>query len=120
MTYPSPRPVPSVQAHTTPGRARHRPYVFTTSGSVIGPASIPDQYACTGNVTIRFFRGMRQVGFTLAGIQPNCTFAARTVFSQLPARPKKHRPLHLHVVVRSIANSYLATNRAAYESVTLG
>jgi hypothetical protein len=124
MTFPSPRPTPSVHARTSPGRARHRPYVLTTTGSVTGPSSIPDQYACNGNVTIRFFRGMRQVGFTLAGIQPNCTFAARTVFQGTPGGrpggPRHHAPVHLHVVVRSIANSYLAGNRAAYESVTLG
>ncbi len=124
MTYPSPRPVPRVEARTSPGRARHRPYVLTTSGSVIGPASIPDQYACNGNVTIRFFRGRKQVGFTLAGIQPNCAFAARTVFQSTPGgRPggrKHHKPVHLHVVVRSLANSYLAPNRAAYEEITLG
>jgi hypothetical protein len=120
MTYPSPRPVPRVLASTSPSRARHRPYVLTTSGSVVGPASIPHQYACNGNVTIRFFRGLKQVGFTLAGIQPNCTFAARTVFKRVPGGTKTHRPVHLRVVVRSIANSYLATNRATYERVTLG
>jgi hypothetical protein len=120
MTFPSPRPVPRVSASTRPGRIHHRPYVLTTTGSVVGPSSIPDQYACNGNVTIRFFRGRRQVGYTLAGIQPNCTFAARTVFNGIPGGQRKHRPVHLHIVVRSLANSYLATNRAAYEAVTLG
>jgi hypothetical protein len=120
MTFPSPRPVPRVRASTVPGRARHRPYVLTTSGSVLGPTSIPAQYACNGNVTIRFFRGLKQVGFTLAGIQPNCSFAARTVFGRVPGGASKHRPVRLRVVIRSLANSYLDTNRAPYEHVELG
>lgn len=70
MTYPSPRPVPRVEARTSPGRARHRPYVLTTSGSVIGPASIPDQYACNGNVTIRFFRVGSRSGSRSPGSSP--------------------------------------------------
>lgn len=122
MTYPSPRPVPLVQASTRPLRARSRPYVLSTSGRVVGPSTIPSQYACNGNVTIRFFRGGRQVGFTLAGIQPNCTFAARTVFGVIPGgrRLHPHRPVQLRVVIRSISNNYLSTNRAGIEHVKLG
>ena len=122
MTYPSPRPVPNVVASTKPFRDRHRPYVFTTTGAVIGPSSIPAQYACNGNVTIRFFRGLRQVGFTLAGIQPNCSFSAQTVFNRIPGgrRRHPHRPVQLRVVIRSISNNYLATNRASIEHVKLG
>jgi hypothetical protein len=119
MTYPSPRPIPRVQATTTPVRARRSPYVLSTSGSVIGPPWMPDQYACYGNVTIRFFRGSKQVGFTLAGIQPNCSFAAQTVFNRLPGR-KPHPPVRLRVVIRSISNAYLATNRAPIEHIKLG
>ena len=72
------------------------------------------------NVTIRFFRGLRQVGFTLAGIQPNCTFFARTAFFGFPGGRPKHRPLHLRVVIRSLSNQYLLTNRAPIEHVRLG
>lgn len=117
MTYPSPRPVPRISARTRPRTALNRPYVFTTTGSIT-PAWIPAQYGCQGNVTIRFFRGLRQVGFTLAGVQPNCTFGARTVFSHLP--PHTQAPVHLRVVIRFVSTPYLATNRAAYEHVTLG
>ena len=120
MTFPSPRPVPRVVASTKPFHPRHGPFALTTAGSVIGPSSIPAQYACNGNVTIRFFRGVRQVKFTLAGIQPNCTFAARTVFNQLPGGPRTRRPVKLRVVIRSISNNYLNTNRARYEHVQLG
>lgn len=115
MTYPSPRPVPRVRASTR--RVGHRPFAVTTSGS-ISPAWIPPQYGCRGNVTIRFFRGLHQVRFTLAGVQSNCTFAARSVFPGLPRNSRP--PVHLRVVVRFVSTPYLATNRAAYEHITLG
>jgi hypothetical protein len=118
MTYPSPRPVARVTAITRPHRARRLPAVLTTVGHVIGPLSIPPQYACQGNVTIRFFRGLRQVKFTLAGVQSNCTFAAQSVFTHLPHRSRP--PVHLRVVIRFISTGYLGTNRARYEHVTLG
>jgi hypothetical protein len=119
MTHPSPRPVPGISARTTPGRARLRPFVFNTSGALTPPSWMPDQFACYGNVTIRFFRGTRQVGFTLAGIQPNCTFVGQTVFNRVPGRPAMH-PVRLRVVIRSISNAYLATNRARIQHVKLG
>lgn len=77
---------------------------------------MPAQYACRGNVTIRFFRGLHQVRFTLAGVQPNCTFAARTVFTGLPGL---RSPVHLRVVIRYVSTPYLRTNRARYGHVTL-
>jgi hypothetical protein len=119
LTYPSPRPQVHVKAATRPGRARHKPYVLTTTGTLIAPSWMPSGYACAGNVTIRFFSGLRQVRFTLAGVQPNCTFGARTVFTRLPGR-KPHRPVHLRIVVRYISTPYLATNRAPIEHVALG
>jgi phosphodiesterase/alkaline phosphatase D-like protein len=120
MTFPSPRPVPSVRASTKPTHARNSPYVLTTTGAVVGPSWMPHQYSCYGNVTIRFFRGTKQVAFTLAGIQPDCTFAAKTVFRHAPVGPGGLRPVHLRVVIRSIANSYLATNRAPIERIQVG
>lgn len=119
LTYPSPRPIAGVRAATRPGRARHKPYVLTTSGTLTAPSWMPASYACSGNVTIRFFSGRRQVGFTLAGVQANCTFGAQTVFARLPGR-KPHPPVHLRIVVRYISTPYLATNRAPIEHVTLG
>jgi hypothetical protein len=118
MTFPSPRPVPRVRAATKPRHARRRPYGLTTSGTV-GPTWVPSAYACSGNLTIRFFRGTRQVGFTIAGLQPDCKFSARTVFKRLPGR-RRHRPVHLRVVIRFLATGYMAGNRAPIEHVTLG
>lgn len=117
MTYPSTRPRPRISARIRPRRDRHAPYSFVTTGSV-GSTWIPAQYACNGNVTIRFFRGLRQVGFTMAGVQPNCTFGAQSIFTRLPRHTRA--PVHLHVVIRFIATPYLAGNRAKYQSVTLG
>jgi hypothetical protein len=128
MTYPSPRPVAGIGAFTrprhaggqlyvTPSGSIQRRYVLTTSGSIAGPSWMPAQYACAGNVTIRFFRGLRQVAFTLAGVQPNCKFAGQTVFQRLPGR---RAPVHLRIVVRYVSTPYLATNRAGIEHVTVG
>jgi hypothetical protein len=119
MTYPSPRPIPAVHATTKPHRASRAPYVFSTTGTVAGPSWIPGQYACAGNLTIRFFSGIKQVGFTIAGLQPNCTFAAPTVFARLPGH-RKHGSARLRVVIRYLATGYLAGNRAPIEHVTLG
>ena len=76
-------------------------------------------YACSGDLTIRFFAGLKQVGFTLAGLRSNCTFGAQTVFARKPL-PKVHGPVHLRVVIRYVSTPYLATNRAGIEHVTLG
>lgn len=120
MTYPYPRPTPRVTASTTPGRVRKGPFTLTTTGSVIGPSYYPAQFVCNGDVTIRVFRGLKQVGFTLAGIQPNCTFAGRTVFSQIPGGLGRRKPHELRIVVRSIHNNYLGTNAAPNGHVRLG
>jgi hypothetical protein len=122
MTYPSPRPTPTMTASTRPGHQQHGPYVFTTSGHLGLPSWMPPQYACNGNVTFRFFRGLKQVGFTIAGIQPNCTFSGRTVFNTIPGgrRLHPHRAVGLRVVIRSLSNNYLETNRASIEQVKLG
>ncbi len=120
MTYPSPRPQPAIVASTRTSHHRRRPYVLTTTGSLRLPAWLPTQYACNGDVTIRFFRGPRQVGFTLAGLQPNCAFAARTVFSRIPGGRRSRRPVVLRIVVRSRSNNYVASNRARIEHVSLG
>jgi phosphodiesterase/alkaline phosphatase D-like protein len=119
MTYPNPRPVPAVHAMTKPHRASRSPYVFTTTGTVNKPSSMPNQYVCFGNLTARFFRGTKQVGFTIAGLQPNCAFSATTEFARIPGR-RSVTPVRLRVVIRYLATGYLAGNRASIEHVTLG
>jgi hypothetical protein len=115
MTYPAVRPYPQVTATTTPRHRLRRPYIFQTSGVVVGPSSIPAQFACTGAVEVRFFHGGR-VKSTLAVVQPNCTFSAITVFSRLSGG----RPAHLRVVVEYLSSPYLAPHGSRVQRVTVG
>lgn len=119
LTLPNPAPVPRVRARTRPRRARFAPYVYTTKGRVIGPSSIPQAYACTQAVLIRFFRGKREVASTVAPLAANCTYSAQTTFTSRPGRPG-HGRLTLNVRVRFLGNGYLAPASAKRRKVTLG
>jgi hypothetical protein len=116
VTLPFPRPVPAVIATTTPHRVHKKPFLFTTFASVIGPASIPKSLSCFGNATIKYFLGGRQVAFTLAPMQPNCTFSAEMVF------PHKfgHQSRRLRVKIHFRGNGYLAPSDARTEMVFIG
>lgn len=120
MTFPARRPLPRVRAITRPRVAKHRPFGLTTRGSVSHPGWIPAAYACTGNVSIRFFHGARQVGLTFVPLAPSCTFSGQTVFRHLPGRGRFGRVVALTVRVRYLGNGYLAPHRAPKESVILG
>lgn len=121
MTYPSPRPLPAVSARTKPHRKRKQPFVFTTTGSLAGPSSIPQVYACSGEVTIKSFFGARRVGFAVATVQPNCTFSAQTeFFRKPPGHGPANRVARLNVFVRFLGNGYLAPVRARRETIVLG
>lgn len=118
MTYPFPAPVPVVHATTTPRHARLRPFVFTTSGRVIGPSSMPAQYACSGTVEIRFFFHAHLVSRAFVPLQPNCTFTGQAGFEHRPGR--RHRGKHLTVLVQFLGNGYLARHLARFEQVSVG
>jgi hypothetical protein len=120
MTEPSSRPRPRVRARTAPRRERHKPFVFTTSGSVAGPSWIPAAFACAGNVRIRFLLGRRAVAVGLVPVQPNCAFSGQTVFRRLPGRGPRHRQVRLLVRIRFQGNGYLAPARARPRNVLLG
>jgi phosphodiesterase/alkaline phosphatase D-like protein len=114
MTYTSPRPVPGIRAHTTPGRKRHRPFAFTTTGRVLGPSWIPATYGCAGQVRIRWFLGRRAIKATVVPLQPNCTFTAQTVFRRRWKHP-------LSGFVRYLGTGYLAPALARHpQHVVLG
>lgn len=122
MTYPSVRPYPRVSAFTAP-RHRHRrrrPLIFTTFGRISGPSWLPAQYACAGEVAVRFFHGHRRVRQTFAAVNPSCAFSASTTFPRLPRGRNIHPPVHLRVVVTYLGTPYLARSRAPDERVTLG
>lgn len=120
MTLPRERPLPRVRARTSPARTRgHQPFVFTTSGSVKGPNWIPGAFDCNGQAVIRFLLGRRQVGFTLAPVQPDCRFAGQTVLGHLPPHRPPHPPLKLTVLVDFSGNAYLRSGRPAAGTVTV-
>ncbi|MBV9921604.1 MAG: hypothetical protein JOY78_12225 [Pseudonocardia sp.] len=120
MTLPRHRPVPSINARTTPAHAAHKPFVFTTSGQIKGPNFIPAIYDCRGNVTVRFLLGGRRIGSTLLPLQPNCKFSGQTVFNHLPHNGHLPRPVRLTVMVRYAGNGYLTPRKAAPETVSEG
>lgn len=119
ITEPSPRPIPRVGSHTSPGRDRRAPYTFTTSGSVHGPAAFPSSLECTGGIVVRFQRGRRVIGGGLVPVQPDCTFSTQTTFRHIPGG-SAHNPVRLRVSVRFAGNGYLAPANAAAHSVRLG
>lgn len=120
MTLPAHPPAPRVRARTTPRRARHRPFAFTTTGTVSGPGWIPAQFACSGQVRIRVLHGLRTVAVTIAAVQPNCSFAAQTVLTRKPGHGSRHRRVSLVVLVRFAGNGYLARARAHPSVVIVG
>lgn len=120
MTLPRHRPVPSIKARTTPSHDAHRPFVFTTSGSIKGPRFIPAIYDCRGNVTVHFLLGGRRIGSTLLPLQPNCKFTGQTAFNHLPHHGHLPRPVRLTVVVRYAGNGYLTPHKAAPETISEG
>ncbi len=118
MTYPSVASVPRVRARTTPRHARSHPFVFTTSGRVIGPSSVPDQFACSGTAEVRLFLGRRRVAREFAPVQPTCTFSVQTGLAHRPGH--RHGRVRLRVLVQFLGNGYLARHRAAVEHVSVG
>ena len=120
LTEPSPRPKPQVQASITPHRIRHKPFVFTISGKVSGPSSIPSMYACSGEVAVRYYLGKKNVAFTLIPVAPDCSFAGQTGFAHKPGRGAKNRKVTLKVAVYFRGNGYLAPRFAKTQRVTLG
>jgi hypothetical protein len=85
--------------------------VFTTFGALAGPSNIPAQYACTGNVLIRYVFRHHVVGATLATVQPNCTYSGTVAFAHRvgPRKQRRHQEC-FREVVRFLGNGYLAAH----------
>jgi hypothetical protein len=103
MTFPSPPPVPKVFVRSQPHRLGHRPFTVATLGSVTHPSWMPAQFACSGNVLIRYMHKRRVIATTFVPLQPNCTYASLITFA------RKHKPLT--VKVRYLGNGYLASSQ---------
>jgi hypothetical protein len=122
VTLPSPRPVPRVTATTVPHKARRKPFVFTTYGTVVGSPAFPAAGQCTGDARVRYFFGRRQVSSAVVPIQPNCTFSSQAAFTHTFARRGQKRPRvqRLRVQIRFLGNGYLAPASPRNEHVVLG
>jgi hypothetical protein len=120
-TFPSLRPYPSVHASTSPHRARNKPFVFTTTGTV-SSAAFPPTAECNGVVAIRYFVGKRQVAVSFAGVEPNCTFSHQATFRHTFAFVPGHRRPNserMRIQINFRGNNYLAPKRARDEHVFL-
>jgi hypothetical protein len=122
FTLPSPTPRPRVRAATSPRAKRHAPFVLTTHGRIRGPSRIPSSLECAGSAAVLYFVGTRQVGFALAGVQPNCTFSVTKTFRHLPGSSRHHHPGRetMTIVVHFRGNGYLAAANSGLDRVTLG
>lgn len=121
FTLPDPAPTPRLRATTKPSRAKHRPYVVTTTGSVSVPSSVPASLACFGSASIRYLVNGHQVGSTLAQLLGNCTFSATARYSKLPGkRQRHHKTESLKVLVRFRGNGYIGPSATKTDTVTLG
>jgi hypothetical protein len=104
FTEPVVRPKPHLTAHTKPSTARHRPFVFTTVGSLGGATFIPSYARCAGNVGLRYYVHRRQIGFVVAPVGSTCQFSAQASFRHI--RGVGPTPLRIRVWFRG--NGYIA------------
>jgi phosphodiesterase/alkaline phosphatase D-like protein len=101
---------------TVPGRVRHKPYQFTTSGTVVPAVPLAPGYGCSGLVTVRFSLGKKAVAFRKVALQPTCAYATSVAFRHLV----HHTKTRLRVTVRFHGNSYLRPRAARTKEVRLG
>jgi hypothetical protein len=121
MTFPVPRPLAHISAQNRPLRKRQAPWVFTASGTISGPSSIPSIFYCNGQVAIKSFYGKRRVGYAVAPVQRNCTFSGQFTFQRKPpGHGPKNRVVRLKVQIRFLGNGYLAPVGARPKTIVLG
>jgi phosphodiesterase/alkaline phosphatase D-like protein len=106
----------AVTAHTTPSRVRHKPFQFTTTGTVVPSVALPPGVGCTGLVYVRYLRGRKAVAFRKVPLVSNCTYGTSVAFRRRIA----HTTTRLRVVVRFQGNAYLRPANARTRRVKLG
>ncbi len=119
VTLPLRQRVLRVRARTAPRRKGRRPYAFTTTGRLLGAASLPASVRCSGSASIAFLRHRHRLALRLVPIQPDCTFQAHSVLHALPRRLAGRHRVRLRVVVRFRGNAYVAPIRARPEQVVI-
>jgi hypothetical protein len=115
-TVPLKRFRAKVTARTVPERARHKPYLFSTSGTVVPLIALPPGVGCTGVVKVRFLVGNRSVALRRVPVQANCTYLTGIGFRHLI----HHTATRLRVKVHFTGNSYLRPASARTRRVRLG
>lgn len=104
FTEPSRRPKPRLSARTRPGRDRHRPYAFSTSGTLAGAGFIPATSRCSGTVKLGYFLGRRRIGTVVAPVGPDCRFTADNSFRRIKAAT----PATIRIKIHFNGNGYIA------------
>jgi hypothetical protein len=115
FTDPSHKRTPRMTTRTSPSRVSHKPYQFTTSGTLHGPGFVPATLRCTGTVKIHYYDGSRQVNSAAASVEPNCNFSTPVPFNHLV----DGHTASLRVVIDYGGNGFMkSVSRTDY--VTLG
>lgn len=124
-TFPLSRPwPPRFTQSTKPSRDRTKPFVFTTTGSLTPSSRFVAGAQCTGNVTVRYFIGKRQVHSATVGLLQDCTYQSTAIFTHTFAFKvggKRPASEQLQVQVKFGGNGYIApTKNARVGHVILG
>ncbi|MGI9184307.1 MAG: hypothetical protein ACR2GZ_04965 [Solirubrobacteraceae bacterium] len=104
FTEPDRPPKPRLTAKTSPGRDRHRPYAYSTAGTVGGASFIPAASRCSGTVKVGYFLGRRRIGTVVAPVGPDCKFTADNSFR----RVKAATPAKIQIKIHFSGNGYIA------------
>ena len=81
-------------ASTKPKRAKHAPFMFTTSGRLTLPSGVSKRKGCTGTVSVTFKNGKKKVRSGSTKLRSNCAFSSRMKV----AVPKGAKALQVSVV----------------------
>jgi hypothetical protein len=119
ITEPSPRPTPALRVSITPSSRAHRPFDFTVSGSVRGPAEFPASDECTGEVVVRYLLGTHQFAHSDVPLASDCSYTLASLLHFIPHLNRKNPRARVSVVVRFEGNGYLAPVQARRRSITV-
>ena len=116
LTFPYPRLHGRLRVSTLPTIAASKPYLFTTSGTLLPSSALPAGVACNGVVAVHYVVNHKLVAVRMATVAPNCTFSTQVLFHRL-VRGKAAR---VRVDARFHGNNYLVPVSARSQRVRLG